>query len=454
MKYVKRIAIAAAIVGTTYGVVKTVKKKKERPVVKLYGKITDNGQVVNKMMIDYGKKNKVSGVKLDTFTVHAVASTQYLHLPKDVVSYGDYEIDRKIVKVEIKDSKVILYFDESEGATLAYLSAARNVPVRLTYTIDQKHMITMKCDDEIEQYMGVYHCDNKVYDEETEKFESVIMEDGINYQFYKASEDADTLIVWFHGNGEGDYNNSNNNIAQMLANRGTVVWASDEAQDIFEHAYVMAFQAPDTWYYAIQDHLLDKACNEIMDIVSLYDIDPKKIVVAGCSAGGYMTTRMIIAYPKLFASAMISCPALDVATKRGGQTPTDEELQSIRNSPTPIWLIQADQDDVVATEECAVRMFDALTQGEELIETTVTNELMSDYTTKETKDNKYKLTLFKTTTNDQGISMIAINEDYDQDGNDTKVEYMNHASWIYTLRNIPTDQNKTKIWQWAKEQLK
>ena len=32
----------------------------------------------------------------------------------------------------------------------------------------------------------------------------------------------------------------------MLANRGTVAWATDEAQKIFGKAHVMAFQAPNT----------------------------------------------------------------------------------------------------------------------------------------------------------------------------------------------------------------
>ncbi len=75
-----------------------------------------------------------------------------------------------------------------------------------------------------------------------------------------------SLIVWFHGNGEGDYNGSQNNVAQLLANRGTVAWATDEAQDIFGNAHVMAFQAPDTWYYAQKDGLLEKAYNEIQEV--------------------------------------------------------------------------------------------------------------------------------------------------------------------------------------------
>ena len=101
------------------------------------------------------------------------------------------------------------------------------------------------------------------------------MENGINYQYYDAGN-ADSLIVWFHGNGEGDYNGSQNNVAQLLANRGTVAWATDEAQDIFGNAHVMAFQAPDTWYYAQKDGLLEKAYNEIQEVVAKKGINPKK----------------------------------------------------------------------------------------------------------------------------------------------------------------------------------
>ncbi len=134
-----------------------------------------------------------------------------------------------------------------------------------------------------------YSSTNTVVDEEAVKFTSVKVENGINYQYYDAGN-ADSLIVWFHGNGEGDYNGSQNNVAQLLANRGTVAWATDEAQDIFGNAHVMAFQAPDTWYYAQKDGLLEKAYNEIQEFSKAKGINPKKVYVSGCSAGGYMTT--------------------------------------------------------------------------------------------------------------------------------------------------------------------
>ena len=254
-------------------------------------------------------------------------------------------------------------------------------------------------------------------------------------------------MVWFHGNGEGDLLHSGNNVAQMLANRGTVAWASDEFQEILGGAYVMAFQAPDTWYYAQKDGLLDQAAEEILDVVEEYNIDPDKILVSGCSAGGYMTTRMIIAHPDLFAAAMINCPAYDVASDRGGETPTDEELEAVKASGVPVWLVQGVTDSVVATDECSRRLFDILTDGEEITETEIAQEQpeTSDFTTYETADGKYKLSLYDTTEEDQ----LRFAEDYDQDGTAEEVRYSSHWSWIYTLNNNPADADGTHIVNWA-----
>ena len=419
----------------------------------LVGTVTDAGEVVSALVIDYGASRKVTGVDDGTFTVHATASTQDFLAGTDLESYGDYDIDRTIVKTETEGQRVTLFFDETEGAVLAYTSGARNYPAALTYTITQNAPLTLTAADGTvlsEDYTAEYTCDNTVADPETAQFASVIVEDGINYRFYDAG--TDKLVVWFHGNGEGDLLHSGNNAAQMLANRGTVAWASAEFQDILGGASVMAFQAPDTWYYAQRDGLLDKAAEEILDVVDRYDIDPGKILVSGCSAGGYMTTRMIIAHPDLFAAAIINCPAYDVASDRGGETPTDAELEAVRDSGIPIWLVQGETDSVVATAECSRRLFNILADGYDLTETAIDQELEqnSDFITYETDDGTYKLSLYDTTEEDQ----LRFAEDYDQDGVMTEVRYSSHWSWIYSLKNNPQAADGTHIVNWAAGYLK
>ena len=421
----------------------------------LYGEVTDAGEVVNKMVIDFGNNIRISGLEKDTFTVHAQAFIQAG--AKKGQSY--YDLDRTIVKIETKGSQAIIYFDETEGSTLTWLDEGRNYPAKLNYTITQNKPIKATAIDgrELPDITGLYTCDNTVINSETAKFESVIVENGINYQFYNA-ENSDKLVVWFHGNGEGDFNNSDNNVAQMLGNRGTVAWATDEIQEIFGGAHVMALQAPDTWYYAQRDNLLEKANQEINEVIQKYNINPEKVVVSGCSAGGYMTTRMLIAYPKLFASAIINCPALDVAQLRGGETPTDEELESLKQSETAIWLVQGATDSSVNTEDCSKRMFNILTKDQEIKSRTVEQELNSDFITYETSDNKYKLTIYETvdlTDAEDSFGVVRpmgklqFSEDYDQDGIPTLVKYSDHWSWIYSLNNNPESVDGTHIVNWA-----
>ena len=421
----------------------------------LHAKVTDAGEVVNEVVIALGEDKRAANIDEDTFTIHATATVKGFLEGTGLESNGDYDIDRKVLQVETAGQWVSLRLDASQGATLAYTTGLRNYPATLTYTITQNKPFTlMSPDGRIldEEHMAVFTCNNTVVDPETAKFESVKVPGGINYQFYNAGEGVDKLVVWFHGNGEGDLLSSGNNVAQMLANRGTVAWASDEFQEIFGKAPVMSFQAPDTWYYAQRDGLLQKAADEINDVIRKYGVDPQKVAVSGCSAGGYMTTRMLIAYPDMFAVAMINCPALDVATARGGETPTDEELASIKESDTAIWLVQGATDSSVATDDCSVRMFNILTSGQQTSQSKIKQELPqnSDMTTYETADNKYKLSLYDTT--EDGKLRFA--EDYDWDGVMTEVQYSNHWSWIYTLKNDPRAADGTHIVNWAAGYIK
>ena len=56
----------------------------------------------------------------------------------------------------------------------------------------------------------------------------------------------------------------------MLANRGTVAWATHQAQQTFDNAYVMAFQSPDTWYlYCAQaENYLETTYQQIQKVIN------------------------------------------------------------------------------------------------------------------------------------------------------------------------------------------
>lgn len=433
--------------------------------VEMHALVTDAGQYVDKMVIDYGDVT-IDGVDNETYEVLMTSTCQYGEAEGQPYAYYDATQPIPIVKTEVDGGIVSVYFNQAAAPSLTYLAEGRNYPGALEFTITQlKEIVTLSPDKRELPLTASYACDVTDYsgliDEEVAKFEDV--QADINYRLYKGS--GDSLIVWFHGNGEGDFptKDTSNNIAQVLANRGTVAWASEEAQAIFGDATVMAFQAPSMWYLATMDGLLEQAYDEIQDVVAENNVDPEKIYVSGCSAGGFMTTRMIIAYPDLFKAAMISCPALDIADLRAeqeGATPTDEELASLKDAKTKIWLVQGETDSSVNPEDCSKRVWAAITDGADPIgaEYEGAEGIASGFTTAETADDKYKISLYKTvdledkegTLGDtRPMGMIVCAEDYDQDGEFEEVKYNDHWSWIFTLRNNPEDAAGEHIWEWA-----
>ncbi|MBQ0065128.1 MAG: prolyl oligopeptidase family serine peptidase [Firmicutes bacterium] len=433
--------------------------------VEMHAIVTDAGQSLDKMVIDFGDK-KITGVENDTFEVKMTSTVTYGEAKGQPYAYFDSETPIPVVKTETNGGVVTVYFQQNYAGTLNWLAEGRNMPAELAFTITQTKDINELSSDKRElPFTAEYSCAATSYkdliDEETAKFEGV--EADINYQFHKGTNDK--LIVWFHGNGEGDFptKDTNNNVAQMLANRGTVAWATEEAQEVFGDASVMSFQAPNVWYLAKKDNLLETAYNEIQDVIKANGINEDEIYVSGCSAGGFMTTRMIIAYPELFKAAMINCPALDIANLRSeteDATPTDEELAVLKTAKTKIWLVQGETDSSVNPEDCSKRIWKILTDGAEVTDKKFegTAGIASGFTTYETADGKYKLSLYETADVEDGegtlgdtrpMGKLVFAEDYNQDGELEEVKHSDHWSWIYTLRNNPEDAAGEHIWQWA-----
>lgn len=91
-------------------------------------------------------------------------------------------------------------------------------------------------------------------DPEVDQFEtySEVKKSGDTYtsiasKIYKPVS-GDTLIVCFHGNGEGGVDGSCNNYSPLAGNQMATTFISSEVQKAYHGAYVLAFQAPDYWY--------------------------------------------------------------------------------------------------------------------------------------------------------------------------------------------------------------
>ncbi|WP_049945205.1 prolyl oligopeptidase family serine peptidase [Butyrivibrio sp. AC2005] len=243
----------------------------------------------------------------------------------------------------------------------------------------------------------------------------------LNYASYEPEDDGQKhpLVIWLHGAGEG----GNDPRLNTLGNEVTALY-SDEFQSVMGGAYVLAPQCPTFWmqYDEAGNWMDNKGVDSIYlpDLKALIDsyveahsnIDADRIIIGGCSNGGYMTMDMIMNYPDYFAAAYPICEAYsDTGIK-------DEQLEAIKD--LPLWFVYAENDTTVDPkmfEEPTLKRLDAIGAN-------VHRSIFEDV--HDTSDT------FK-----------------GQDGN--AYQYMGHWSWIYFF-NGECEDNGLNMWQWMSEQ--
>lgn len=247
-----------------------------------------------------------------------------------------------------------------------------------------------------------------------EKFE-------LNYASFVPEDDGakHPLVIWLHGAGEG----GNDPRLNTLGNEVTALFG-DEFQKVMGGAFVLAPQCPTFWMQ--YDEGGNWSDNKGVDSVYLTDlkaliddyvannenIDADRIIIGGCSNGGYMTMDMIMNYPDYFAAAYPICEAyMDEGI-------TDDQIKAIKDLPT--WFIYSKNDttvDPTMFEEPTLARLDAIGAN-------VHRSIFEDV---QDLSGTYK----------------------GQDGN--AYQYMGHWSWIYFFNNQCED-NGLNMWQWMSEQ--
>ena len=148
------------------------------------------------------------------------------------------------------------------------------------------------------------------------------------------------LILWLHGSGSL----GNDNVKQIsgASFRGTHTWTSPENQSKYP-AFILAPQCPlgRSW----TNFVTHRPSSELLLVLEIIDalktefnIDAKRIYVAGQSLGGYGTWSLIAARPDLFAAAIPLCG--------GGDTNRASVIADI-----PIWAFHGEADRTVAVTE-------------------------------------------------------------------------------------------------------
>lgn len=255
----------------------------------------------------------------------------------------------------------------------------------------------------------------------------------LSYGSYAPESDdkKNALIIWLHGMGEG----GNDPELVLLGNEVTNL-AKQPIQEYFEGAYVLAPQTPTFWLDQGDGNMTidgtSKYSGSLFALIDTYvkknpDIDTDKIMIGGCSNGGFMTMRMIIDHPEYFAAAFPICEALY------NDYVSDDDIQKIKHMP--IWFTHALGDELAEPDYISIPTYERLMAA---------------------NAQNVHFTLFNNVQDNSG--------NYMQEDNETPFEYSPHFVWIHTLNDkasidydgmpVYADGKPVTIFKWLSLQTK
>lgn len=250
----------------------------------------------------------------------------------------------------------------------------------------------------------------------------------IEYATYKPEEESDALLVWLHGMGEGggQVTGATDAYVPLLGGKVTAL-ASDSLQGKAP-INILAPQCPTVWsdidgqmsnFQGGIDLRDDCYYREpLAELIDSYaqSIGAQKIVIAGCSAGGYMTMNLAVHYQDKYTAYVPICEAYKDAYI------TDEQIAGL--SKVPMFFIHSANDEtVLGSENCLPTIKRLEDAGAEDLHHFISDTVVD-------------------------TSGLYTNED------GTPYEYNGHFAWVYFHNNeADCDECGIPVFDWIVEQV-
>lgn len=179
--------------------------------------------------------------------------------------------------------------------------------------------------------------------------------DGIDYQYahYEPAEGSDTLVVWLHGISEGGSENTDPYIT-LLGNEAAIL-GEEDFQKTIGGANVLVPQSPNFWMDTTgSDKLVDGRIisngtshymNSLHELIAEYreKTGSKKVIIAGCSNGGFMGMALALEYGAEYNAYMLLCEAME------DRFITDNQIEKLKT--LPLYFVYSTQDPLVVPQE-------------------------------------------------------------------------------------------------------
>ncbi|MFS0924608.1 alpha/beta hydrolase [Enterococcus casseliflavus] len=247
-----------------------------------------------------------------------------------------------------------------------------------------------------------------------------------SYAYYEPEEKSETLVVWLHGILEGGEENTDPYITALGSKVPTLI--GEEFQDVIGGANVLVPQCPTFWMDNTgEGQMVDGRINtdgtsyyleSLHELIEFYKnkTGSEKVVIAGCSNGGYMGMLLALEYGEEYDAYMLICESME------NQFISDEKIESIKN--LPLFFIYSNDDNIV--------------------DPTV-NEIPTINRLKQVGASNLEVATFEEVVDTSGRFT-------DEDGNPHN--FGGHNSWIYFFNNeVSSDENGANSWQWLADQI-
>lgn len=325
--------------------------------------VYDLGPFITKLVLELDQPLSECSLDCETFQVRVVrrdtktGKTIQIRKSWDSDEVYPSEGERKVCAAYVSDREgnirksgsfitLVLEVDPRNplGAAIAF-NGTFNVQVESDYTITQRKAII--CRDSRIDGLEFTELNTKrtILADDFVTGNGIYQGIGLGYASFQPESNGKKrpLLIWLHGAGEG----GDDPIIAISGNK-VVNLISDAIQDYFDGSYVLAPQAPSMWmddgtgqYNKDGSSMYVESLRTLIEeyVAAHDDIDRTRIYIGGCSNGGFMTLKMIIAYPSIFAAAFPICEALYDGFI------TDNDIERIKN--IPIWFTHAVSDPIV-----------------------------------------------------------------------------------------------------------
>lgn len=332
-------------------------------------------------------------------------------IQEDRIVEDVYYVDGDGNRCEEKTSSIMLRLNEDpeHGCPLLFdfhtLFNTWSQPYEMKITFDGQEIICTK--------------DDFVTQADDWNIDTFTASDGVTYRYahYEPEGGSDRTVIWLHGIGEGGTELTDPRIT-VLANKADVL-KRDEFQTAVGNANILVPQCPTYWMDKTGD-CANRNMGQIeadgtsfyteslMELITEYKqkTGTKKVVVCGCSNGGYMSMVLAMNFPNAFDGYVPVCEAVPDACI------TDDQIDVLAKQK--LYFVYSKDDPTVVPEKHEVPTLERLKKaGAQHVHVSVTDHVI-DTSGSYFKDENNHVTKQNT---------------------EVPYQYSGHWSWIYFFNN-------------------